>query len=159
MTRGIFIFLLLAGSSFAQNLVNVASRTFPDAPSARIGESPTSGFVEGYSSTRERLPDRERFLNKKNLVLIGSFTVLQGLDAYRTERALNDGAVEQFPIARHFCQTRGSRIAYFGLNYAGTVGMSYWLHRKGHPQLARLFTVMSSVSAATALSYTISHAH
>jgi hypothetical protein len=157
MKRGIFLFLLLAGSSVAQNLVNVSSRSFPDAPSANFGEAPTSSFVEASSSTRERLPKRERFLNKGNLALLGAFTVLQGIDAYKTERAIDQGAVEQFPIARHFCQTRGSRIAYFGVNYAGTVGMTYWLHRKGHPQLARIFTVMSSVSAATALSYTLSH--
>ena len=54
----------------------------------------------------------QRFLDKPNLLLIGSLTVWQGLDAYKTNDTLEAGGRETWPVARHFCGSREGRIGY-----------------------------------------------
>jgi hypothetical protein len=117
----------------------------------------------GLSSVGQSLPDAPstepgRFLDKKNILLIGSLTVWQGVDAYKTELALDNGGQEKFPIARHFCQSRPGRIAYFSVSYASSIASSYLLHRAGHRRLARLVLAMGSASAASGVLFTIAHA-
>ena len=141
MARRILIVLLLGSAALAQNLV--------DAPSA----VESSYFVSGAARDRKQ----GRFLDKPNLALLASLTVWHGLDAYHTERSLDGGGQEMFPVARHFCQTRDRRIAYFATNYTLTIASSYALYRMHHRKLARLALIAGSVSSASGLAYTLSH--
>lgn len=127
MFRWTAIFLLLSGTALAQ--------AFVDAPSAT----------------------RERFLDKPNILLLASLTAWHSLDAYNTERSLDDGGQEVFPVARHFCQSRDRRIVYFGMNYSLTVFSSYALYRMHHRKLARLALIAGSVSSASGLVYSLAH--
>lgn len=126
--RNVLILVLLSTAAFAQAL--------PDSPS----------FAE------------RRFLDKPNLFLLGSLTLWQGIDAYRTDHTLDEGGREMFPIARQFCQTRESRIGYFWASYAATVGSSYLLNRRGHRKLARMALIFGNLSAASGVVYTLAHA-
>lgn len=141
MLRCISIILLVCGSMLAQSLV--------DAPSA----IQSSDFVSGGSHDGEP----GRFLDKPNLALLASLTVVHGFDAYHTELTLSDGGKEMFPVARGFCQNRNRRIAYFATNYTLTIASSYLLHRMHHRKLARLALIAGSVSSASGLMYTLSH--
>lgn len=127
MFRWTATFLLLTGAALGQ--------TFVDAPSAT----------------------RERFLDKPNILLLASLTAWHGLDAYNTERTLDNGGIEVFPVARHFCQSRNRRIVYFGMNYSLTVLSSYALYRMHHRKLARLALIAGSVSSASGLGYSLAH--
>ncbi len=99
----------------------------------------------------------QRFLDKPNLVLIGSLTVWQGLDAYKTDETLEKGGRETWPVARHFCGSREGRIGYFWASYAASLGSSYVLHRTGHRKLARMMLIAGNVSAASGFAYTLAH--
>ncbi len=125
--RRILVLILLASPAFAQAI--------PDSPSST----------------------RDRFLDKQNVVLLGSLTLWQGLDAYKTEQALDAGGRETWPVARHFCQSRESRIAYFWASYAATIGSSYLLHRTGHRKLARAVLALGGVSSASGFLFTLAH--
>lgn len=127
MFRSTAIFLLLTGTTLAQSFV--------DAPSAT----------------------RDRYLDKANILLLASLTAWHGLDAYNTERSLDRGGQEVFPVARHFCQSRDRRIAYFGMNYGLTVLSSYALYRMHHRKLARLALIAGSASSASGLGYSLAH--
>jgi hypothetical protein len=127
MFRWTAIFLLLAGTAFAQ--------AFAEAPSAVRG----------------------RYLDKPNIILLASLTAWHGLDAYNTERSLDSGGMEVFPVARHFCQSRNRRILYFGMNHSLTVLSSYALYRMHHSKLARLALMAGSVSSASGLGYSLAH--
>jgi len=123
----VVIFMLLTSASFAQ----------------AIPESPSSA--------------RSRFLDTQNVALLASLTVWHGLDAYKTEQTIDEGGREEWPVARHFCQSRERRVAYFWTNYAATIGSSYLLHRTGHRKLARAALVMGSVSSASGFIFTLAH--
>jgi hypothetical protein len=127
MMRPVLLFILLAGTSMAQG-----------SP-----ESPPSG--------------RDRFFDPQNLALLGSLTVWHGLDAYTTEQTIDQGGRETWPVARHFCGSRNSRIAYFGTNYASTIAGSYLLHRAGHRKLARAVLMMGNISSASGYTFTLAH--
>ncbi|MFZ0733001.1 MAG: hypothetical protein WAM79_11800 [Candidatus Sulfotelmatobacter sp.] len=127
MLRWTAIFLLLTGTALAQ--------AFVYAPSAM----------------------HDRYLDKPNVILLASLTAWQDLDAYNTERSLDAGGQEMFPVARHFCQSRGRRIAYFGMNYSLTSVSSYALYRMHHRKLARLALLAGSVSSASGLAYSLAH--
>ena len=99
----------------------------------------------------------QRFLDKPNLLLIGSLTVWQGLDAYKTNDTLEAGGRETWPVARHFCGSREGRIGYFWGSYAASLGSSYLLHRTGHRKLARMMLIAGSVSAASGYAFTLAH--
>jgi hypothetical protein len=117
-------------------LLSAASaQSFPDSPSSA----------------------RDRFVDRQNVALLTSLTILQGLDAFETERALGGGGREMFPIARHFCQTRESRIGYFWAGYAATIGSSYLLHRTGHRKLEKVVLVLGNASAASGYWFTMAH--
>jgi len=100
---------------------------------------------------------RAHFLDKPNIILLASLTAWQGLDAYNTERSLDDGGREVFPVARHFCQSRDRRIVYFATNYSLTVLSSYALYRMHHRKLARLALAAGSVSSGSGLGYSLAH--
>jgi len=125
--RWTMIFVLLTGTASAQ--------VFADAPS----------------------PTQDRYLDKTNIILLASLTAWQGLDAYNTERSLDDGGQEVFPVARHFCQSRDRRIVYFATNYSLTVLSSYALYRMHHRKLARLALAAGSVSSGSGLGYSLAH--
>ena len=99
----------------------------------------------------------QRFLDKPNSVLIGSLTVWQALDAYKTDETLDKGGREMWPVARHFCGSREGRVGYFWASYAVSIGSSYLLHRTGHRKLARLVLIAGNVSAASGFAYTLAH--
>jgi hypothetical protein len=115
------------------------------------GTASAQTFVDAPSTTRAR------FLDKPNIILLASLSAWQGLDAYNTERSLDDGGREVFPVARHFCQSQGRRIVYFGMNYSLTVLSSYALYRMHHSKLARLALLAGSVSSASGLGYSLAH--
>jgi hypothetical protein len=99
----------------------------------------------------------DQFLDRPNIVLLSTLTAFQALDAYKTDRTLDEGGREMWPLARHFCQSREGRVGYFWATYAMTIGSSYFLHRTGHRKLARMVFIASSVSAASGFAYTLAH--
>jgi len=127
MVRPALIFMLLAGAATAQGNADSSS----SAPA--------------------------KFFDKANVALLGSLTLWHGLDAYATERAIDHGGREMWPVARHFCGSQNGRIAYFGTNYASTIASSYLLYRTGHRKLARAMLMVGSVSSASGYAYTLTH--
>lgn len=121
-----------------------------------------ASLVFSKASLAQAMPDspsfsRERFVDKPNIALLSSLTMFQALDAYKTDQTLNDGGRENWPVARHFCQSRQGRVAYFSASYAMTIGSSYLLHRKGRRKLARMVLIAGTVSAASGFAYTLAH--
>lgn len=125
--RVLFVCVLFVGTTIAQAI--------PDAPSS----------------------SQPRYLDKPNIALLSSLTLWQGVDAYRTDRTLDEGGRETWPVARHFCESRKGRVGYFWASYAMTIGSSYLLHRTGHRKLARLVLIAGNVSAASGFAYTLAH--
>ena len=119
-------------------------------------------LVFSMAALGQTIPDSpsftgERFLDKPNVALLSSLTAFQALDAYTTDRTLDEGGRETWPVARHFCQSRGGRVGYFWGSYAVSIGSSYLLHRSGHRKLARMVLVAGVVSAASGYAYTLAH--
>jgi hypothetical protein len=100
---------------------------------------------------------RDRFMDKPNVVLLGSLTALQALDAFKTDQTLDGGGRETWPVARHFCHSREGRIGYFWASYTLTIASSYLLHRSGHRKLAHMVLIAGNVSAGSGFAYTLAH--
>ena len=78
------------------------------------------------------------FWDRENAILFGLHAGLEAADFGLTHYALAHGAVERNPLARPFTNLgTAGQAAFFAGGTAATLGISYWLHRRGHHRLER----------------------
>jgi hypothetical protein len=105
------------------------------------GPAASSAFVNVHetSAPSAELRTEHKFWDRENALLFGFHAGLEVADFGLTHHALAHGAVEQNPLARPFTNLgTGGQIAFFAGGTAATLGISYWLHKRGHHRLERL---------------------
>lgn len=122
--------------------------SLPDAPSTVIHDvihkqvrlegslSPSRPASIGLCYPGTAMPGRVApFWNRGNIVLVGGFLALTGIDAGATQAGYATGRWQEHnPLVPG---STADRAIYFGATAAGTIGLAQWLHRRGHGSLAR----------------------
>ena len=104
----------------------------PSAPSAFVA-------VQEPNAPSAELRAEHKFWDRKNALLFGFHAGLEAADFGLTHYALAHGAVERNPLARPFTNLgTGGQVAFFAGGTAATLGISYWLHKRGHHRLERM---------------------
>ena len=108
---------------------------------------PSTQLVAGGAMLVERHVPLHRFFNRPNIIAFGISGVSMGADIAMTKRALEvPGTREMNPLAH-------ASPALLGLKFAGMgagVGISYLLHRSGHPRAARIIPLLIGLPSAAA---------
>ena len=105
------------------------------------GPSALSEFISVQESVAPppEMRAEHKFWDRENALLFGFHAGLEAADFGLTHYALTHGAVERNPLARPFTNLgTGGQAAFFAGGTAATLGISYWLHKRGHHRLERI---------------------
>lgn len=98
------------------------------------------------------------YWDRENTLLFALHAGLEAADFSLTHRALARGSVELNPIARPFTSMgTGGQIAFFTGGTAATLGISYWLHRRGHHRLERIVSIYAIADSASGVIHNATH--
>lgn len=100
-------------------VANAETLAFPDAPS-------------------------HSFLNQTSISIFAADGLSKALDGFTTSRAISNGATERNPIARPFVQGTAGQAVFFGLSWAGDLGLAYILHKTGHHKLEKILPIIAA---------------
>jgi hypothetical protein len=98
-----------------------------------------------------------RFLDKWNIALFAGAGALDALDFAATRSNLQSGGRELNPMVRVFGRSTAGLALNFGGETAGTVGLSYFLHKTGHHRLERIVPMLNIATSTGAVSYSLIH--
>jgi hypothetical protein len=102
-------------------------------------------------------PKTHRFWDKENRFLFSTVSAFSATDFVLTHQNLASGGKELNPVARVFCGTTGGQVVNFTGQAAGVVGLSYFLHKKGHHNLERATPLLDILSSGVAVAYDVTH--
>jgi hypothetical protein len=104
----------------------------PSAPSAYVSEAQVNAPSSELHATH-------KFWDRENAILFGLHAGLEAADFGLTHYALAHGSVERNPLARPFTNLgTAGQAAFFAGGTAATLGITYWLHKRGHHRLERM---------------------
>jgi hypothetical protein len=122
-------------------------------------DAPTP-FVEASTPLATRpssIGDEHRFWDKQNGALFVVAAALNGADFAATRANLQSGGQELNPVVRIFGRsTAGLAVNFIG-ETAGTVAISYFLHKTGHHKLERMASMVNIGTSTAAVSYSLTH--
>ncbi len=100
-----------------------------------------------WSSPAQELPDHprpHRFFDRTNKILFSGLVVTRSLDYHSTYLSLKAGNIEnQWPRgAGRIVKSHAGFAAYQAANAGITIGVAYWLHRKGHHHWERAASII-----------------
>lgn len=124
----------------------------PNAPSAAV----SAEQLNAPSSLAEH--PAHKFWDRETAILFGLHAGLEAADFGLTHHALAEGAVERNPLARPFTNLgTGGQVAFFAGGTAATLGISYWLHKRGHHRMERLIGLYSIGDSAFGVIHNATH--
>lgn len=104
----------------------------PNAPSALVR-------AEDLNAPSAEPPQQHKFWDRETAILFGVHAGLEAADFGLTHNALAHGGVERNPLAKPFTNLgTAGQAAFFAGGTAATLGISYWLHKRGHHRMERL---------------------
>ena len=110
-----------------------------DGAFTRIGAFVNVGPVAGKAPDRWTPSVQHRFMDGKNIVLLGASLFSQTADYVASKRSIDAGGIETNGLARPFYnQGWGGILGLSVIVNATQVGIMYCLHRTGHHLLERL---------------------
>jgi hypothetical protein len=125
MKVGVCATILLLVSAFA-------GAQGPNAPSAAVSPDPL--IAPSAAETAGH-----KFWDRQTILLFSLHAGLEAADFGLTHHALANGQVERNPLARPFTNLgTGGQAAFFAGGTAATLGLTYWLHKRGHHRLERI---------------------
>jgi hypothetical protein len=130
---------------------SVAQGPIPDAPQPSVE---ASSFV---SVTPVESPTQHRFWDKQNIALFSATVALNTADFAVTRSNLQSGGRELNPIVRIFGKSTAGLALNFAGETAGTIGVSYFLHKTGHHTLERFASTVDIGGSAVAVAYGLTH--
>jgi hypothetical protein len=98
-----------------------------------------------------------RFFDKWNVALFAGGAALNGADFAVTRANLRSGGKELNPMVRVFGRSTAGLAFNFGGETAGTLGLSYLLHKSGHHKLERIVPLLNIGTSTGAVSYSLIH--
>ncbi len=130
---------------------SVAQGPIPNAPQPSAA---TSSFV---SVTPTESPAQHRFWDKQNIALFSATAAINMADFAVTRSNLQSGGRELNPIVRVFGKSTAGLALNFAGETAGTIGVSYFLHKTGHHTLERFASTVDIGGSAVAVVYGLTH--
>lgn len=110
----------------------LANAQGPNAPSAVVN-------AEQSNAPSVERPPQHKFWDRETAILFGVHAGLEAADFALTHNALAHGGVERNPLAKPFTNLgTAGQAAFFAGGTAVTLGISYWLHKRGHHRMERL---------------------
>jgi len=99
-----------------------------------------------------------KFWDRETKLLFAVHASMEAADFALTHNALDNGGVERNPIAQPFMKlgTPG-QVAFFAGGTAAAVGISYWLHKRGHHRLERLVGMYAIADSASGVIHNATH--
>ena len=90
-------------------------------------------------------PQEHRFFDKTNKVLFTGLVVTRALDYHSTYAMLKNGGVES-PWSRggvgNLVKSKPGFAVFQAASVGATMGVAYWLHRKGHHRWERVVSIV-----------------
>lgn len=130
---------------------SVAQGPIPDAP------QPSAAASSFVSVAPIESPAQHRFWDKENVALFGATAALNMADFSVTRSNLQSGGRELNPVVRVFGKSTAGLALNFAGETAGTIGVSYFLHKTGHHTLERFASTVDIGGSAVAVAYGLTH--
>jgi hypothetical protein len=115
-------------------------------------------IAEEPNSPSAQITLQHRYWDRENTLLFAVHGGLEAADFGLTHRALAHGGVELNPLARPFTNLgTAGQITFFAGGTAAAVGISYWLHRRGHHRLERLVSIYAIADSGSGVIHNATH--
>jgi hypothetical protein len=128
-----------------------AQGPLPEAPSSSAAAEPGAIVMPG---TAER---EHRFFDKWNVALFAGSAALAAGDFAVTRANLQSNGQELNPMVRIFGRSTAGLAVNFAGETAGSVAISYFLHKTGHHKLERVASVVNIGLSGGAVTYSLMH--
>jgi hypothetical protein len=126
--------------------------TDTDRPDARpVTASPV------LAHTLPEAPNQHRFWDRRNRIAFASVAALSAADFAVTRANLQNGGKELNPVTRLFSGSTGGLAVNFAGETAGIVGLSYYLHKRGHHRLERIAPLLNIGASCLAVGFDLGH--
>ena len=118
----------------------------------------TLATAQELNAPSAELAASHKFWDRETKLLFAVHAGMEAADFGLTHNALAHGGVERNPIAQPFMKlgTPG-QVIFFAGGTAATVGISYWLHRRGHHRLERLVGMYAIADSASGVIHNATH--
>ncbi len=113
--------------------------------------SPLVSAVQPTTS-REAL-ENHRFWDPENRFLFAANAAFSAADFVVTRDNLRGGGQELNPVTRVFSGSSAGLAMNFAGETAGVVGLSYFLHKRGHHKMERAVSMLNIGSSAAAVTF------
>ena len=118
----------------------------------------TFSLAEEPNAPSAQITSQHRYWDRENKLLFAIHAGLETADFGLTHHALLHGAVELNPLARPFTNMgTGGQMVFFAGGTAATLGISYWLHRRGHHRLERIVNMYAIADSASGVIHNATH--
>lgn len=131
--------------------VSFAQGPAPDAPLSAV--EPTAQV----STVPASADGDHKFWDRRNLVLFGAVTALDGADFAVTRSILQNGGHELNPVVRVFGRSTPGLALNFAGETAGVVAISYFFHKTGHHRMERMVSMVNIAASTGAVTYGLTH--
>jgi hypothetical protein len=125
------------------------------APSAETAAAPVA--ASPVVIAQPSLEGQHEFWDTGNKLLFIGVAASNSADFAVTYSNLHRGGQELNPIVRIFGRSIGGLAANFAGETAGTIALSYFLHKSGHHKLERAVSMVNISSSAGAVTYGLTH--
>ncbi|PYX93456.1 MAG: hypothetical protein DMG71_15205 [Acidobacteria bacterium] len=118
----------------------------------------TLATAQELNAPSAELAASHKFWDRETKLLFAVHAGMEAADFGLTHNALAHGGVERNPIAQPFMKlgTPG-QVAFFAGGTAATLGISYWLHKRGHHRLERLVGMYAIADSAAGVIHNATH--
>jgi hypothetical protein len=83
---------------------------------------------------------------------------MEAVDFGITHHNLSRGGQEMNPMAKRLCESgTAGQMVFFAGRSAGTLGLSYFLHKTGHHKWERAFTGLAIADSSYGVIYSFAH--
>jgi len=123
----------------------------PNAP------TPSAPLISPVDAKPSMVAEQHKFWDKTNFALFAADAAFNTADFVVTRANLQSGGRELNPVVRIFGRSAPGLAINFGGETAGVVGLSYFLHKRGHHKLERAVSIVNMAASAGAVTYGLAH--